>query len=119
KKILFISQAINQPRVINRVNEISKLYDDVQVFSFTRNIYEVNNYKKLFGDNIEVKIIGVFENRRYFNRMFLYFKLIILLISGLFKKRDIYSFGLDCGAISLILLFNRKTYEISDIVWLY
>ncbi|WP_162031269.1 glycosyltransferase family protein [Chryseobacterium potabilaquae] len=118
-KILVISQAINQPRIINRIKSLSKQYENVEVYSFKRNKYDTKNYINLLDDKVRIKIIGEIQDGIYINRIGLYTKLIILLVRKVFSKYDIYSFGLDSGILSLLFIRSYKVYEISDIKWLY
>lgn len=118
-KILVISQSINQPRVVNRVNMLSQNYTHVEVISFNRSIYDVGNYENIFGNNISIKIVATIEDGKYLKRLLNVIKFIFILISKVFIKQDVYCFGLDSRIYSCILIFNKKYYEISDIVWLY
>lgn len=118
-RIIVISQSINQPRIINRIISLSEKYSEIIVYTFKRNKYDTKNYINLLNDNIKVNIIGELEDGVYFNRVYLYFKMLFLLSLKFFSKKDVYAFGLDSGIFSQIYVFNKKVYEISDIFWLY
>lgn len=118
-KVLVISQSINQPRVVNRINALSQHYKNVEVITFNRSIYDVGNYENIFGSNISIKIVANIEDGKYFKRLLIAVKMMFILLSKIFKKQDTYCFGLDSRMYASLLIFNNKYYEISDIVWLY
>jgi hypothetical protein len=118
-RIIIISQSLNQPRVINRIKQKAQEYQHVEIYSFIRDIYDTKNYEKLLDKKVKIHIVGKIKNEVYFSRFFYYFKLCLLLLLQIFKKKDVYSFGIDCGLIAQISLFDKKFYEISDIKWLY
>ncbi|MGB5315345.1 MAG: hypothetical protein WBN56_05040 [Robiginitalea sp.] len=100
---------------------MSEEFEEVEVYGFKRNIHSVKNYS-LFEtkSNISYKIIGTFEDGKYFNRFWNYLKLIVLLYSkhGL-RKKHLYVVGIDLRMISFFILNSKIDYVISDIVWLY
>ena len=118
-KVIVISQSINQPRVVNRINALSQQYKNVEVITFNRSIYDVGNYENIFGSNISIRIVAKIEDGKYLKRLFTALKMMTILLSKIFIKQDVYCFGLDSRIYTSILIFNDKYYEISDIVWLY
>ena len=119
--LIFLVQSLEQPRVIKRILSESKKKKKVKVYAFRRKIYRVNNYKILEkNENLELNIIGTFDNKSFFWRFVLYLKLYYILINDLgFKKNLIYSFGLDMRFISFFIPNKSSKYEVSDIMWLY
>jgi succinoglycan biosynthesis protein ExoL len=121
EEIIFLIQAFEQPRILKKIIEKSFEYKQVKVYGFTRKIHAVNNYSLLDDyDNIEYKILGEFTDKKYFNRLFYYIKLLWVIFKNHgFKKKLLYVVGIDLRMIST-LVFNAKIdYVISDIVWLY
>jgi succinoglycan biosynthesis protein ExoL len=120
-KLIILAASLDQPRIVKRIIEKSGKYDVVEVFGFKRQIYNVNNYDKLAEcNNVKVFIIGSLYDGKYWNRLYLYTKLwLILLFKNPFSKKEIYAFGLDLCLISHLTLNKKVLYEISDIIWLY
>ena len=69
-KVIVISQSINQPRVVNRINALSQQYKNVEVITFNRSIYDVGNYENIFGSNISIRIVAKIEDGKYLKRLF-------------------------------------------------
>jgi hypothetical protein len=121
EEIIFLIQAFEQPRILKKIIEKSFEYKKVKVYGFTRKIHAVNNYSLLDDyDNIEYKISGVFTDKKYFNRIFYYLKLLWTIYTnhGL-KKKLLYVVGFDLRMLSSLIMNAKIDYVISDIFWLY
>ncbi len=121
KSIIYLVQSYEQPRIIKRIIDSVNNFDSVKIYGFSRKLHNVNNFSKLDAfDNISYEILGEFKNRSYINRISLYLKLFLkIYIKYFFKKIHIYSFGLDLRLLSSFMPNKYRSYEISDIVWLY
>lgn len=121
KELIFLIQAFEQPRILKIILDKSKEFDRVFVYGFTRKIHAVENYRILDGHkNIQYKIVGTFEDKKYWNRLFAYLKLLVLIyIKHGLKKKHLYVVGLDLRMLCVFILNKYVEYVISDIAWLY
>ena len=119
--IIFLIQSFEQPRILKKIIEKASEYKKVYVYGFTRKIHAVNNYELLneYG-NIEYKIVASLEDGKYLQRLWAYFKLLVLLYQKFgFKEKQLYVVGIDLRMISSFLVKKKIEYVISDIMWLY
>ena len=121
KRIVFLIQSFEQPRMIKKILDMADEYDEVEVYGFKRNIHSVKNYT-LFDTkpNISYKIMGTLEDGKYSNRIVKYIKLLgVLLKQYGVKRKHLYVVGIDLRILASLLPNSRVDYVISDIVWLY
>nr|WP_288936041.1 hypothetical protein [uncultured Allomuricauda sp.] len=119
--LIVLAQSLEQPRIVKRINQKAREYEKVHVYGFTRNVHSVQNHKVLNeNDNVKITVVGQLKNNQYFQRAFVFIKLLRLIYAkyGL-RKKSIYVFGLDLRALSFFIMNADVDYEISDIVWLY
>lgn len=77
KKIIFLSSALQQPRHQKRIDLLSRYYE-VDIYYYKRNKY-CENYK---GYVNRARSLGVVDDGRYFKRLFLVFKLYLILVKS-------------------------------------
>ncbi len=119
--LIVLAQSLEQPRIVKRINQKAKEYEKVHVYGFKRNVHSVQNHKVLEeNDNITITVVGQLMNNQYFQRGFIFLRLLGLVYRkyGL-NKKSIYVFGLDLRGLSFFIANADVDYEISDIVWLY
>jgi len=121
EEVIVLAQSLEQPRIVKRITELSKDYDEVVVYGFKRSIHAVNNFSALSNfDNVKIEIIGNLSNSKYLGRVGNYMKLIFKIFNNYgIRHKCIYVFGLDLRMLSSLLINKSIVYEISDIVWLY
>ena len=119
--LIVLAQSLEQPRIVKRINQKAKEYDNVHVYGFTRNVHSVENHQILAkNQNVTITVAGQLKNGKYLERIFTYIKLLKTLYSKYgFRKKNVYVFGLDLRIFSAFLMNADIDYEISDIVWLY
>lgn len=111
-KIIFIAPATSQPRYHKRVTQLLK-FCDVEVFAFTRGLYEENT----FPPNIALNLLGHISFHKYFRRT-------LRLILAIFKIRKhvkdkkshlFYVLSFDCMIIARLCGLKCGFYEIGDL----
>ncbi|WP_420322310.1 hypothetical protein [Flagellimonas sp.] len=119
--LIFLIQSFEQPRILKIIIDKSKIYDNIYVYGFTRKIHAVENYKILDDyKNVSYAIVGALEDRKYWNRLHHYIKLLRIIYNnhGL-RKKQLYVVGMDLRLLC-VAIFNKYTeYVISDLAWLY
>ena len=75
-KIVFLVAALNQPRCIKRVVELHKCGFQVEVYGYTRGLYDKNS----FPENINVYNLGFADNGRKYFTKFLHKKQFLILL---------------------------------------
>ena len=121
KKIIFLIQSFEQPRILKIIVDHAKIYDEVFVYGFARKIHAVKNYKLLdeYG-NVKYEKLGTLEDGKYWNRFSHYLKVLSILYKnhGLSKKH-FYVVGIDLRFLTIFVLNKYVEYVISDLAWLY
>ena len=119
--LIVLAQSLEQPRIVKRINQKARDYEEVHVYGFTRNVHSIKNQEVLRENkNVVVRIAGQLTNGRYIQRILVYLRLLMTLYTKYgFKKKNVYVFGLDLRIFSSLLFNAQIDYEISDIVWLY
>lgn len=120
-KIIFLTSALEQPRIVKRITDSSFTYEQVEVYTFVRSIYNVKNSSRLDSlDNVKCFKIGRFEDGKYLKRILLYFRMLLILYKKYgFRQKKLHVFGFDLRVLSFFIIAGKVTYEISDIMWLY
>lgn len=123
EQIIVIATNLDQPRIVKRIHEISYKYNKVLVLGFKRNIYSVDNYKKLESiDNVDIVVMQKIVNENYIGRVRSYWNVFKRIKKEQSKRKEVgnvYVFGLDFALISFLSGAKLKCFEIADIVWLY
>lgn len=107
ENLVFISSALQQPRHQKRIDLLRTKYN-LKVIYFKRDKY-TKNYKNYVDD---AQCLGIVEDGKYFNRIFVYFNLIYVLLTSGIKK--VYCTSPDQALIALIL--GKDVYlEVGDL----
>ena len=99
----------------------SKTFEEVVVYGFARKIHSVKNYEILDGHkNIKYQKLATLEDGKYWNRIFKYLKLLVVIYKnhGLSRKH-LYIVGIDLRILSVLIVNKYVEYVISDLAWLY
>tara|TARA_Y100001935_G_C17309782_1_gene515004 strand:+ start:4981 stop:5946 length:966 start_codon:yes stop_codon:yes gene_type:complete len=91
------------------------------VYGFGRKIHAVKNYTILDGhENITYQKVATLEDGKYWNRIFKYLKLLVVIYQnhGLSRKH-LYIVGIDLRLMSVLVINKYVEYVISDLAWLY
>jgi succinoglycan biosynthesis protein ExoL len=115
-KFTFLLSSTSHVRFLKRVEIISKLSSEVDVYAFHRkNSFPGKQVK------FELKSLGIIEHKSYLKRSLLIIKSINKIRQAVKRTDVIYTFGLDMlvfGWVSQILSLNktaRLVYEVGDI----
>ena len=115
-KIVVIANSLSQPRIIKRIESLSKLDCELKIYGYDRGIYTCNSLPK----SLSVEILGAQKDGVSYKNKFSQVKNDISNIISKEGKNDVlyYAFGF----IQALFLFAQKVkyiYEISDIVYAY
>lgn len=116
-KIVFFLGSLYQPRCIKRIESLYKAGFSVEVYGYSRGIYDVNKVS----EQIPVKNWGLIKNGKgYFYRFYLNFKNIWNVVkSNKCNNVIYYAFGQDLAFPLLLLVPNIYIYESSDLIYTY
>ena len=92
--IVVITPTSSQPRFHKRISALLKI-SNVVVFSFSRGLYEVNNFRS----DIQLHSLGEIKNERYFSRIIPFIKAISIVKNNIpkdYNNIQFYSFSVDC-----------------------
>lgn len=116
-RVVMLSPTMSQPRYHRRAAMLLEAGYDIQVYGFSRALYEENT----FPESIEVVSLGEVESRKYFRRIKKLLKA-VFLIRKLEKKYSkppalIYAFGLDMAMVGNLAMASSipLVYEVGDI----
>ncbi len=111
-KVLFLVSIVGHPRYSKRIDMVKQEGFDVQVGTYCR------PYHKGRISNAPTEILGNFENKRYFSRLFVYLRSFIKVIKLIKNSDVVYAFEPDMAALALICTLGSKrnlVMEVGDI----
>ena len=112
--IVVITPTSSQPRFHKRISALLKI-SNVVVFSFSRGLYEVNNFRS----DIQLHSLGEIKNERYFSRIIPFIKAISIVKNNIpkdYNNIQFYSFSVDCLFIARLSGLKKGFLEVGDLM---
>jgi succinoglycan biosynthesis protein ExoL len=116
-KCIVITPSASQPRFHKRVSELAALFDEVFIYTFSREYYQCNTFPDL--PNIHIYKLGIIKDGKYLQRIPSFMRAFFIIKRNLPKTNTplyFYAFSFDCLLLAHLSGLKKGIYEIGDLI---